>query len=87
MFENDPRDLARTLTEMEKLSRERTNFNSVEAKEKFKEFLQRDRRFDGFDQDQLVARVQECRSCGAVLDLDDPRLRGREARPLERSRW
>ena len=68
---------------MERTSREKTNFDQVAAREKFKEFLERDRRFDEFDKDRLVARVQECRSCGAVLDLEDPRLKGREARPLD----
>jgi hypothetical protein len=48
MFDNDPRDLAATLTQMERLSRERTNFNQVEAKEKFKEFVRRDRRLHWF---------------------------------------
>jgi hypothetical protein len=68
---------------MERLSRERTNFNQVEAKEKFKEFVRRDRRFDDYDPDALVSRVTDCRSCGAILDLDDPRLKGQPARPLD----
>ena len=82
MFGDEPKDLYATLSQMERLSRERTNFDQMAAREKFKEFLERDRRFDDFDKDRLVARVQECRSCGATLDLDDPRLKGGEARPL-----
>lgn len=83
MFGNDPRDLAQTLTQMERLSRERANFDQTEAREKFKDFLETDRRFDEYDKNALVARVMECRSNGAILDLDDPRLKGREARPLD----
>lgn len=87
MFDTDPRDLAATLSQMEHLARERTNFNQVEAKEKFKEFVRRDRRFDEYNADALVARVTECKSHGAVLDLDDPRLKGLPPRPLEKNYW
>jgi hypothetical protein len=85
MFEKNPRDLAATLTQMERFARERSNFDQIEAKEKFKTFLEADRRFDEFDKNALVARVLECRGSGAILDLDDPRLRGSQARPLDRS--
>jgi hypothetical protein len=87
MFGTDHRDLAQTLTQMERLARERSNFDQNEAKGKFREFLQGDRRFDPYDKDRLIDRVMECRSNGAVLDLSDPRLMGLEPRPLERSRW
>jgi hypothetical protein len=84
MFERDPRDLAATLTEMERQSRVRTNFDRPAALEKMKSYLATDRRFDGYDADRLVRRVQECRQSGAVLDLDDPQLRGLPPRPLDR---
>jgi hypothetical protein len=87
MFDSSERDLARTLTEMERTARERSNFDQSEAKEKFREFLQGDRRFDPYDKDRLIDRVMECRSNGAVLDLSDTRLMGLEPRPLDRSRW
>jgi hypothetical protein len=87
MFGNDDRDKISALAEMERTSRVRANFNQVAARETFKAYLDADRRFDGYDKDALVKRVQECRSCGAVLDLDDPRLRGLEKRPLERGNW
>jgi hypothetical protein len=87
MFGNDTKDMMAALATMERLSRERTNFNQLAAKEKLKEFLQSDRRFDQFDKDALVSRVMHCRSNGACLDLDDPRLKGGEARPLERNYW
>jgi hypothetical protein len=87
MFDNDTRDKVKALDFMEKLSRERACFNEVAARSKFKEFIRQDRRFDDYDADALVRRVQECRASCAVLDLDDPRLKGGEARPLERSHW
>ena len=84
MYGDDERDKIAALAEMERLSRVRTNFDQVAARETFKSYLNADRRFDEFDKDALVSRVQECRSCGAILDLDDPRLRGQPARPLDR---
>jgi hypothetical protein len=87
MFGSDERDLTATLTQMHRIAIERSRWDQVAAKEVFKQYLSADRRFDEFDKDALVARVQECRSNGAVLDLEDPRLKGREARPLERSNW
>jgi hypothetical protein len=71
---------------MHKAAIERCNFNQVEAKQKFREYLAYDGRFRDYDHEALINRVQECRSNGAILDLDDPRLKGGEARPLER-RW
>jgi hypothetical protein len=82
MFGDDQRDKVATLAEMERLSRVRTNFDQISAQQVFKSYLDADRRFDGYDKDQLVQRVQECRSNGAILDLDDPRLKGGPARPL-----
>ncbi len=87
MHGTDERDLLTTLASMERLSRQRSNFDTTAARETFKHWLDSDRRFDGFDKDRLIARVQECRASGAVCDLSDPRLRGQPARPLERSHW
>jgi hypothetical protein len=86
MFGDDERDRVATLAEMERLSRVRSNFDTVAARETFKSYLSADRRFDEFNKDRLVARVQECKQCGATLDLTDPQLRGLEPRPLDR-RW
>jgi hypothetical protein len=69
---------------MERQARIRTNFSQPEAREKMTEWLSQDRRFDGFDKHRLVQRVQECRASGAVLDIDDPRLKGLPPRPLDR---
>ena len=71
---------------MHKTAIERARWDQNEAKQIFREYLAYDRRFSDYNHDALVNRVQECRSNGAVLDLDDPRLKGGEARPLER-RW
>ena len=84
MFERSPRDLAATLTEMEKTSRLRSNFDQIAALEKMKSYLEADRRFDGYAKDKLAQRVMECRRSCAVLDLDDPVLKGQPPRPLDR---
>jgi hypothetical protein len=84
MFGTDPKSLAQTLGAMERESREASNFNQVEAKEKFKEYLLRDIRFSPFDTERLVDRVKEAMSNGRTLDLDDPYLRpGGSKRPLD----
>ncbi len=87
MFGDDPRDLCAALSQMEQIARQRSNFNQLEAKQQFKTFLHNDRRFDLYDADKLVDRVMLCKSNGAVLDLDDPQLRGLPPRPLDRSGW
>jgi hypothetical protein len=86
MFDDTTGAKLQTLQEMERLSRIRTNFDQTAALEKFKSYLATDRRFDEYDHDALVKRVQHSLSHGAVIELDDPRLKGGEARPLER-RW
>ena len=44
-FDSDHRDLAATLSAMERESRERTQFNQIEAKQKMKAWLAQDSRF------------------------------------------
>jgi hypothetical protein len=87
MFGTSPRDLCATLSEMERVALERSRFNQIEARDVLKSWIRNDQRFAQYNPDVLAARVQECKSNGAVLDLDDPRLRGQPARPLERSHW
>jgi len=88
MFGNNLRDMKNAIEEMERQSRVRSCFNGNEAKQKFREYLAADRRFDAFDHERLIDRTQECRKSCAVLKLDDPRLlRGGEARPLSRDTY
>lgn len=87
MFDCDPVDLTRTLAEMERHSRLRTNFDQPAARDLMAQWLKQDRRFDGYDADRLVKRVADCRASGAVLDLTDPVLRGQPRRPLDKSGW
>jgi hypothetical protein len=48
-----------------------------------KQFMARDRRFDGYDHQRVVDRVFEAKQSGAVFDVDDPYLRkGGQKRPL-----
>ena len=75
-------DVPATLTNMHKTAVERCNFDQNEAKQKMREYLAYDGRFRDYDHEALINRVQECRSNGAILDLDDPVLKGQEPRPL-----
>jgi hypothetical protein len=87
MFGTDPRDLARTLSQMESQARQASNFSQTETKQKMAEWLSHDRRFDAYDPQRLIERVQLSKYNGAVLELDDPQLlKGGEPRPLDR-RW
>ena len=87
MFGTDPRDLVRTLSEMESLARQKTNFSQTEAKQKMVEWLAHDRRFDAYDAQRLIERVQLFKHNGVVLEMDDPQLlKGGQPRPLDR-RW
>jgi hypothetical protein len=85
MFGKDAGDLAATLTQMETLARQKCNFNQVEAKQKMREWLATDRRFDAYDPQRLIERVQLHKSNGSVLELDDPQLlKGGAPRPGDR---
>jgi hypothetical protein len=84
MFDINERDMLRTLGTMATTAVERNFGNRVAARDTLQQFIQTDKRFDGYDAATLARRVEECRSCGAKLDLTDPRLRGQPARPLER---
>jgi len=46
--------------------------------------IRNNRQFDRFSAPILARQYEEARACGAILDLDDPRLMGRPARPLTR---
>ena len=62
MFGNNLRDMKNAIEEMERQSRVRSCFNGNEAKQKFREYLAADRRFDAFDHERLIDRTQECRN-------------------------
>ena len=82
VFSNDPRDMARSLSEMHRIARDNCLGNQVEARGVVRQFIQQDRRFDAYDADRLASRVEEARSNGRSLELDDPWLRGGQKRPL-----
>ena len=82
MFDPEQKDLAATLSEMERRSRERTQFDQVQAAELMKKWIVNDRRYDALDPERLVQRIQHCRGSGSVFDIDDPSLkRGSQPRP------
>jgi hypothetical protein len=82
MYSNDPRDLARSLSEMDRIARDQCLGNQVEARGVVRQYIQNDRRFDAYDANRLAERITEAKSCGRSLDLDDPWLRGGFKRPL-----
>jgi hypothetical protein len=84
MFDFNERDMIRALGTMANTAMDRSFGNKLAARETLRQFIQTDKRFDPYDAATLAKRVEECRSCGAKLDLSDPRLMGRPARPLER---
>lgn len=84
MFGKAQRDLILTLSQMETQARQATNFHQGEAKQKMAEWLAQDRRFDSYDPERLIDRVQLHKHNGAQLDLTDPQLkRGGQPRPLD----
>jgi hypothetical protein len=85
MFGDSQRDKAEYLSAVERQARNARNGNWIEAKQELIEAIGRDRRFDGFDAEALAARVQLCKTNGAILDLEDPALmKGGSPRPLSR---
>jgi hypothetical protein len=87
MYGNDPRDLTAALRQMAQTSVDVSWGNKIEAAQKMEKWLEQDRRFDSFNKRALVERTMLCRYNGAVLDLDDPELRGLPPRPLKLSQW
>ena len=75
MFGNDPRDLCETLTTMRREAINKCRSNQHEAARLMAAQLELDRRFDAFDKQKLVSRVQLHVSNGAQLNLDDPSLK------------
>jgi hypothetical protein len=83
MFTKDPRDMTTTLTQMDNFARQKNNYDQIAAVRTMAEWIAQDARFKGYAPEKLAERVQQCRSNGAALDLDDPTLRGLPRRPLD----
>lgn len=82
MFDHDDRDMAATLSEMQRRALERCRFDQIAAAERMKQWVRQDARFSQYDPDRLVAKANECKGNGSALMLDDPYLkRGGEPRP------
>jgi hypothetical protein len=83
MFDNDDKDMAATLSQMQREALHRCRFNQIEAAERMKQWVRQDARFNSYDADRLVAKANECKGNGGVFSLDDPYLRKNgQARPL-----
>jgi hypothetical protein len=88
MYGPDEKDMLAALGSMARTSVDRCWGNKIEARERMKQWLSYDRRFEGYDPDRLVDRVMLARSNAAIVELDDPELiRGGSPRPLQRSKW
>jgi hypothetical protein len=82
MFDFNERDMLRALGTMANTAMDRSFGNKLAARETLAGYIRTDKRFDPYNATVLAQKVEECRSCGAKLDLTDPRLRGGAARPL-----
>jgi hypothetical protein len=76
MFEDRQDHMVATLAEMHDRARVKGNFDRNKAKEIMTGWVRQDRRFDSYDANRLIDRVQERSGNGGVLDLSDPYLRG-----------
>jgi hypothetical protein len=74
MFENDHKGMKAALAQIQGEALNRCNRNMVEARDKIIEALSYDRRFDKYDHNKLIERVEDAWGRGAHLDLDDPNL-------------
>jgi hypothetical protein len=91
------RDLIQTLNSMANEALSRNYNNRIAAREDMARYIQNDKRFSEglnpwgikYDATVLAHRYEEARNCGAVLHLDDPRLRagGGQARPLAKDAY
>lgn len=84
MYGDSERDLMQTLNSMANEALQRNYSNRIAAREDMAAAIKNDRRFDRFNASVLARQYEQARNCGAVLKLDDPRLRaeGGQARPL-----
>lgn len=74
-YDDSPKDLAETLSNMQREALNKCHGNRVEAAEHVKRWVSNERRFDQFNAQRLVDRAEECRTTGATLNLeDDPQL-------------
>jgi hypothetical protein len=87
MHGTDDRDIIQTLGSMFQEALQRNNQNRVAAREEMTQAIKYDRRLDSYDPAVLARRTEECWYSGGKLNLDDPRLKGGEARPLTRDHW
>jgi hypothetical protein len=82
IYGNDLTNMRQSLGRMVQQSYIDCNCNRGEAAQLMKEWLTHDRRFDSFDKERLVAKVEEVGMSGGHLDLSDPYLHGGARRPL-----
>jgi hypothetical protein len=87
MFDRNDREMCQTLSQMHTEAIQKARWNQHDAQRLMTQWIAQDRRFEGYDPHAVAERVRTCKSNGAVLELDDPTLRGQPARPLDRSRW
>jgi hypothetical protein len=81
MFDKRDLDMVATLSEMHMRARDKAKFNRDVARGIMSDWVQQDRRFDAYDPQRLVDRVQQRSASGGVMDLNDPFLRkGGQAR-------
>jgi hypothetical protein len=83
MFGDDDSHKIQTLSRMISESFQLCQANQIEAHEKLKVMIARDRRFDGLDPGRLADKARECGQSGSRLNLEDPSLRRGSAKPAQ----
>jgi hypothetical protein len=74
-YDANGKDMALTLSEMQRQALNKCNGNQIQATEYVRQWVQQDRRFDQYNAEALVSRAEQCRTSGAVMNLeDDPSL-------------
>jgi hypothetical protein len=74
MFENNDKGMKAALSQIQTEALRGHCGNRVEAREAVLERLSYDRRFDKYDHNKLIERVEDAWGRGAQLDLEDPNL-------------
>jgi hypothetical protein len=83
-FGNDVNAMRSTLGRMVQAAYVSNNYSKPKCYQTVRHLLDHDRRFDSYDKERLLAKLEECGKTRGRLDLNDPYLLGGQKRPLTR---
>ncbi len=88
MYGDSEADLKRSLGQVIHYALTKCNYNKLEAEKVAAQVLSNDRRYDQFTaKDALSKQGIQAYLSGGTIDLQDPRFRGGEARPLAKNTY